>query len=646
MRARRQPLPPPGRPFRRRRRPRPRRRPPRRRRADPRPRLGRRVVGACARPRRAPPVARRGRRRPSPRRGQVDDDGVGPVRRARPGPAGRGDRRDGPRLRPGVQPGRRISSRTCAATSPWRSRRGKPAILHCRSAAGRRDAQDALLEELRAAGFGGAGGRGAFGDRPPAIIHSFSGPVDYAEAMLDLGCAIQLQRPRLPSGRGGERDGRSARARRAPARRDRFAVPVPAGRAAPAQRAGVGGGDGALGRRATRHDAWKRSARTWWRPTTPRCNATGERHVPDGVDPSRGTPVRSINPPRISASRASRAIVTAVLVPAALAGCSVFATPDLGTRGPTGPVATGSPVSAARPCVPTASPLSSMSAVPSSTVSPSTASACPTSIAAGIAPSDRLIGVDGRAGYRPGQDRLHIRSSRAGSRPAPTRRLSSVPRARPSRSAGPACPSRSPATGSSLVTFRGMAIADDAGQPELHRPGRHPPQRSRRPRAAADRRLRGCRDLDRRRRRPGLRRGDQPDRPDPPRPLRQPTVAPPPVPILGPRVAPRSRHATGGYAADAPVGIATAQRGSIHLWTSTTSVPSSSRFGAARTHQSLHGWVVQFCFRGVRGVACAWGACYPHGSSAGSRREDSLSTIRASGASTRRPDDGYHAPGA
>ena len=55
---------------------------------------------------------------------------------------------------------------------------GKPAILHCRSAAGRRDAQDALLEELRAAGFGGTAARAAFGDRPPAILHSVSGPAD------------------------------------------------------------------------------------------------------------------------------------------------------------------------------------------------------------------------------------------------------------------------------------------------------------------------------------------------------------------------------------------------------------------------------------------------------------------------------------
>jgi TatD DNase family protein len=67
---------------------------------------------------------------------------------------------------------------------------GKPAILHCRSAAGGRDAQDALIAELRAAGLGGAVGRAAFGDRPPAVLHSFSGPVDYALAAIEMGIAI------------------------------------------------------------------------------------------------------------------------------------------------------------------------------------------------------------------------------------------------------------------------------------------------------------------------------------------------------------------------------------------------------------------------------------------------------------------------
>jgi TatD DNase family protein len=69
---------------------------------------------------------------------------------------------------------------------------GKPAILHCRSRAGERAAQDALVEELEAAGFGTPAVRGAFGDRPPAILHSVSGPPDYVEAALALGCAVSV----------------------------------------------------------------------------------------------------------------------------------------------------------------------------------------------------------------------------------------------------------------------------------------------------------------------------------------------------------------------------------------------------------------------------------------------------------------------
>ena len=68
----------------------------------------------------------------------------------------------------------------------------KPAILHCRSAAGTRDAQDALVDELRAAGIGNAAWAAAFGQRPPAIIHSYSGPLDYARTVLDLGLAVSF----------------------------------------------------------------------------------------------------------------------------------------------------------------------------------------------------------------------------------------------------------------------------------------------------------------------------------------------------------------------------------------------------------------------------------------------------------------------
>lgn len=69
---------------------------------------------------------------------------------------------------------------------------GKPAVLHCRSKPGLRDAQNALLEELAAAGFGGEVARRAFGDRPAAVLHSVSGPADYVAAALGLGCAVSV----------------------------------------------------------------------------------------------------------------------------------------------------------------------------------------------------------------------------------------------------------------------------------------------------------------------------------------------------------------------------------------------------------------------------------------------------------------------
>jgi len=57
---------------------------------------------------------------------------------------------------------------------------GKPAVLHCRSRPGARDAQDRLLEEVAAV------------PGVAVVIHSFSGPVDYARAMLGLGAAISI----------------------------------------------------------------------------------------------------------------------------------------------------------------------------------------------------------------------------------------------------------------------------------------------------------------------------------------------------------------------------------------------------------------------------------------------------------------------
>jgi TatD DNase family protein len=69
---------------------------------------------------------------------------------------------------------------------------GKPAILHCRSAAGRSDAQEALVAELVGAGVGGARFAAAFGDRPAAVLPSYSGPLAYARAAIDLGLALSF----------------------------------------------------------------------------------------------------------------------------------------------------------------------------------------------------------------------------------------------------------------------------------------------------------------------------------------------------------------------------------------------------------------------------------------------------------------------
>jgi TatD DNase family protein len=68
---------------------------------------------------------------------------------------------------------------------------GRPVIIHCRSKAGERDAQDDLLRELVAAGAGTSEWLPADG-RPPALLHSFSGPVDYGRAALSFGLAISF----------------------------------------------------------------------------------------------------------------------------------------------------------------------------------------------------------------------------------------------------------------------------------------------------------------------------------------------------------------------------------------------------------------------------------------------------------------------
>ena len=112
---------------------------------------------------------------------------------------------------------------------------GKPAILHCRSAAGARDAQDALLGELRAAGVGGGAWAAAFKDRPPFVVHSFSGPTDYAREMLELGAAISFSGLVFRAGEAASAEVAALVPAGPPPGRDRFPVPRPARRTAIAQ---------------------------------------------------------------------------------------------------------------------------------------------------------------------------------------------------------------------------------------------------------------------------------------------------------------------------------------------------------------------------------------------------------------------------
>ena len=125
-----------------------------------------------------------------------------------------------PRRRPSARPGSTTtacsarsptSSSTCAGTWPSRWRPGKPAILHCRSADGRRDAQDALLDELALAGVGdaslGSGVRGPAGGHHPLVLR----PARLRSRRDRPRAGHQLLGARVPAWRGGVGRGRGPR---------------------------------------------------------------------------------------------------------------------------------------------------------------------------------------------------------------------------------------------------------------------------------------------------------------------------------------------------------------------------------------------------------------------------------------------------
>ena len=117
---------------------------------------------------------------------------------------------------------------------------GKPAILHCRSAEGERDGQDALAE-----GAPGVRER-ATARLDPLLLR----PTRLRRGDARTGCGGQLLGAGLPGGGGGVGRRCATRAAGPDPGRDRLTVPLAARSAAPAERAGMGGRDRALGRRA------------------------------------------------------------------------------------------------------------------------------------------------------------------------------------------------------------------------------------------------------------------------------------------------------------------------------------------------------------------------------------------------------------
>ena len=83
---------------------------------------------------------------------------------------------------------------------------GKPAILHVRSRDGQARCPGRRSSRSCARPASGPSGRSARSGRTGRrrVIHSFSGSVDYARQVLDLGLAISFSGPRLPGRRGGD----------------------------------------------------------------------------------------------------------------------------------------------------------------------------------------------------------------------------------------------------------------------------------------------------------------------------------------------------------------------------------------------------------------------------------------------------------
>ncbi len=172
--------------------------------------------------------------------------------------AGRGDRGDGPRLGPDVlalgRPARQPATQPRASARDGQARHPPLSIEGRRPRRAGRPARRAAAGRVRR-----RESRSAFGERRARLIHSFSGPVDYAREVLAMGLAVSFSGLVFRAGEEASAEVAAIVPVGAPAGRDRRPVPHAPWRAPIAQRARVRRAHGALGRGATR--GWREGPR-------------------------------------------------------------------------------------------------------------------------------------------------------------------------------------------------------------------------------------------------------------------------------------------------------------------------------------------------------------------------------------------------
>ena len=181
--------------------------------------------------------------------------------------------------------------------------------------------------------------------------------------------------------------------------------------------------------------------------------------------------MRSPNAPSVSAHRASPVLFIALIVSAvALAACSVFATPSVlpPAPGPTVLPATASAPATTSP-VPTPTATATPTAATMATATTTTSTGCPTAIQAGIAPSDRLTGVEVTPGL--GVDKITFTFGTSSGQPSGTDPTGELrPTAPPFSLGASGLPVAVDGQRFISITFRGMAVADEQGNPSYAGP--------------------------------------------------------------------------------------------------------------------------------------------------------------------------------